>query len=163
MATRNGRYWPSGLHRILYIMDGMTLVLPTKLTLKVEHEGEVTYRNGGLNSPQDPRYSIDRRGLFALQSDSTSTSHTTRRRKGRPMWGSYLHEKSKQLHAGAIRAYDEQTDKYSVQFQYGRTVEWELAQVLQNVGQRKGSATMVADRSKGSWMPSPLGLRSCSV
>jgi len=72
------------------------------------------------------------------------------------MWGSYLHEKSN-------RAYDEQTDKHSVLFQYGRTVEWELAQVLQNVGQRKGSATMVADRSRGSWMPSPSGLRSCSV
>jgi len=153
MATRNGRYWATQ-NFIYYGWDDPGFA--DEVEIKIEHEGEVTYRNGGLNSPQDPRYSIDRRGLFALQSDSTSTSHTTRRRKGRPMWGSYLHEKSN-------RAYDEQTDKYSVLFQYGRTVEWELAQVLQNVGQRKGSATMVADRSRGSWMPSPSGLRSCSV
>jgi len=38
-------------------------------------------------------------------------------------------KKSKQLHAGTIRVYDTQTYKYSVLFQNGRTVEWELEQV----------------------------------
>ena len=38
-------------------------------------------------------------------------------------------KKSKQLHAGTIRAHDTQTDKYSVLFQKGKTVEWELEQV----------------------------------
>jgi len=36
-------------------------------------------------------------------------------------------KKTKQLHAGTIRAYDAQTDKYFVLFQNGRTVEWEVS------------------------------------
>ena len=43
-------------------------------------------------------------------------------------------KKSKQLHAGTIRAYDAQTDKYSVLFQNGKTVEWELEQVCKMWG-----------------------------
>ena len=46
-------------------------------------------------------------------------------------------KKSKQLHAGTIRAYDTQTDKYSVLFQNGRTVEWELEQVCKIWGKGK--------------------------
>jgi len=46
-------------------------------------------------------------------------------------------KKSKQLHAGTIRAYDAQTDKYSVLFQNGRTVEWELGQVCKMWGKGK--------------------------
>ena len=46
-------------------------------------------------------------------------------------------KKSKQLHAGTIRAYDAQTDKYSVLFQNGRTVEWELEQVCKMRGKGK--------------------------
>jgi len=38
-------------------------------------------------------------------------------------------KKSKQLHAGTMWAYDVQTDKYSVLFQNGRTVECEHEQV----------------------------------
>ena len=43
-------------------------------------------------------------------------------------------KKSKQLRAGTIRAYDAQTDKYSVLFQNGRTVEWELKPVCKMWG-----------------------------
>jgi len=43
-------------------------------------------------------------------------------------------EKSKLLHAGTIRAYDAQTDKCSVLFQNGNTVEWELEQVCKMWG-----------------------------
>jgi len=43
-------------------------------------------------------------------------------------------KKSKQLHAGTIQAYDAKTDKYSVLFQNGNTVEWELEQVCKTSG-----------------------------
>ena len=46
-------------------------------------------------------------------------------------------KKSKQLHAGTIRAYDAQADKYSVLFQNGRTVEWKLEQVCKMWGKGK--------------------------
>ena len=46
-------------------------------------------------------------------------------------------KKSKQLHAGTIRACDAQTDKYSVLFQNGKTVEWELEQVCKLWGKGK--------------------------
>ena len=46
-------------------------------------------------------------------------------------------EKSKLLHAGTIRAYDAKTDKYSVLFQNGKTVEWELEQVCKMWGKGK--------------------------
>jgi len=46
---------------------------------------------------------------------------------GEDLCGGFIYmEKSKQLHAGTIRAYDALTDKYSVLFQNGRTVEWDL-------------------------------------
>jgi len=46
-------------------------------------------------------------------------------------------KKSKQLHAGTIRAYDAQTNKYSVLFQNGKTVEWELEHVCKMWGKGK--------------------------
>jgi len=46
-------------------------------------------------------------------------------------------EKSKHLHAGTIRAYDAQTDKYLVLFQNDNTVEWELEQVCKMWGEGK--------------------------
>jgi len=46
-------------------------------------------------------------------------------------------KKSKQLHAGTIRAYDTQTVKYSVLFENSRTVEWELEQVCKMWGKGK--------------------------
>jgi len=46
-------------------------------------------------------------------------------------------KKSKQIHAVTIRAYDAQTDKYSVIFQNGRTVECELEQVCKMWGKGK--------------------------
>jgi len=54
-----------------------------------------------------------------------------------PLWGSYLQEKSKQLHAGTIRAYDAQIDTYSVLFQNGKTVERKLEQVCKMWGKGK--------------------------
>jgi len=38
---------------------------------------------------------MDRRSFSALLSDSTSASHTTRRHRGRPTWGSYFHQNFK--------------------------------------------------------------------
>jgi len=46
-------------------------------------------------------------------------------------------KKSNQLHAGTIGAYDAQRDKYSVLFQNGKTVEWELEQVCKMWGKGK--------------------------
>jgi len=46
-------------------------------------------------------------------------------------------KQSKHLHAGTIRAYDAQTDKYLVLFQNGKTVEWELEQVCKMWGKGK--------------------------
>jgi len=80
---------------------------------------------------------MDRRSFFALQSDSTSARHTTRGHRGRLLWGSYLHEKIKATPRWHLRAYDAQTDKYSVLFQNGRTVEWELDQVCKMWGKGK--------------------------
>jgi len=46
-------------------------------------------------------------------------------------------QKSKQLHAGTIQAYDVQTDKYSVLFQNDRTVQCKLEQVCKLWGKGK--------------------------
>jgi len=43
-------------------------------------------------------------------------------------------KKSKQLHAGTFRVYDVHTETYSVLFQNGRTVEWELEQACKMWG-----------------------------
>jgi len=57
---------------------------------------------------------------------------------GEDLCGGFIYmEKSKQLHAGTIRAYDALTDKYSVLFQNGRTVEWELEQFCKMWGKGK--------------------------
>jgi len=46
-------------------------------------------------------------------------------------------KKPKQLHAGTIGTYDAQKDKYSVLFQNGSTVEWEVEQVCKMWGKGK--------------------------
>jgi len=57
---------------------------------------------------------------------------------GKALCGGMIYmKKSKQLHAGTVQAYDAQTDKYSVLFQNGTTVEWDLKQVCKMWGKGK--------------------------
>ena len=60
---------------------------------------------------------MDRRSFSALQSDST-VQIIRPGDTGEDLFGGVIYiKKSKQLYAGTIRAYDAQTDKYSVLFQ----------------------------------------------
>jgi len=96
-------------------MDGMTLILLTKLKPKIETAVCTHSRIEQVSLLSHPI----QRAQVIRPGDT----------EGGLCGGVIYIKKSKQLHAGNIRAYDEQTDKYSVLFQNGRTVEWELEQV----------------------------------
>jgi len=152
-----------GLHRIESIMDGMTLILPTKLKSKISALANLLIETAVCTHSriQDVCWTEE----VSLLSNPIQRAQVIRPGDTEEdLRGGVIYMKtSKQLHAGTIRAYDAQTDKYSVLFQNGITVEWELEQVCKMWGKGKGSATMVTDRSRGSWMSSPSGPGSCSV
>jgi len=106
-----------------------TLILPTKLKSEIE-TAVCTH-----SRIQDVRW-IEQVSLLSnpIQRAQVIRPGDT----GRDLCGGVIYiKKSKQLQAGNIRAYDAQEDKYSVLFQNGRTVEWELEQVCKMWGKGK--------------------------
>ena len=122
-----------GLHRIESIMDGMTLILPTKLKSKISARAKSIIETAACTHSriQDVQVSLLSNPIQRAQVIRPGDT-------GEDLCEGVIYmEKSKQLHAGTIRAYDAQTDKYSVLFQSGKTVEWELEQVCKMWGKGK--------------------------
>jgi len=118
-----------GLHRIESIMDGMTLILPTKFKSKISAQAKSHIETAACTHSriQDVRWTEE----VSLLVNPIQRSQVIRPgNTGEDHCGGVIYmKKSKQLHKGTIRSYDAQTDKYSVLFQNGRTMEWELEQV----------------------------------
>jgi len=139
---REARIWlremaGMGLHRIESIMDGMTLILLTKLESKISAQAKSLIETAAHTHSriQDVRWTEE---VSMLPSPIQRVQVTRPGDTGEDLCGGVIYmKKSKQLHAGTIRAYDAQTDKYSVLFQNGRTVEWELEQVCKMWGKGK--------------------------
>jgi len=116
-----------GLHRIESIMDGMNLILPTKLKSKISARAKSLIETAVCTHSriQDVRWTAE----VSLLSNPIQRAQVIRPGDtGEDLCGGFIYmKKTKQLHAGTIRAYDAQTDKYLVLFQSGRTVEWELS------------------------------------
>jgi len=115
-------------------MDGMTLFLPTKLKSKISARAKSLIETAACTQSriQDVRWTEE----VSLLSNLIQRAQVIRPGDtGEDLCGGVIYmKKSKQLNAGTIRAYDAQTDKYSVLFQNGRTVEWELEQVCKMWG-----------------------------
>jgi len=126
-----------GLHRIESIIDGMTLISPTKLKSKISARAKSLIETAACTRSriQNVRWTEE----VSLLSNPIQRARVIRPgNTGEDLCGGVIYmKKSKQLHAGTIRAYDEQTDKYSVLFQNGRTVKWELEQVCKMRGKGK--------------------------
>jgi len=82
---REARMWlremaGMGLHRIESIMDGMTLILPTKLTSKISARAKSLIETAACthSRTQDVRWTEEVSLLSRVESSSTSASHTTR-------------------------------------------------------------------------------------
>ena len=125
---REARMWlremaGMGLHRIESIMDGMTIILPTKLKSKISARAKSLIETVACTHSriQDVQWTEE----VSLLSNPTQRTQIIRPGDTREdLCGGVIYMKeSKQLHAGTIRAYDAQTDKYSVLLQSGRTVE----------------------------------------
>ena len=132
--SREARMWIRemacvGLHKIELIMDGMTLILPTKLKSKISARAKSLIETVACTHSriQDVRWTEE----LSLLSNPIQRAQVIRPGdKGEDLCGGVIYmKKSKQLHVGTIRAYDAQTDKYSVLLQNGRTVERELEQI----------------------------------
>ena len=127
------------LHRNEYIMDAMTLILPTKLKSKISARAKSLIETAACTHSriQDVRWTEE----VSLLSNPIQRAQVIRPGDtGEDLCGGVIYmEKSEQLrvHAGTFRAYDAQTDKYSVLFQNGRTVEWQLEQVCKMWGKGK--------------------------
>jgi len=118
-------------------MDGMSLILPTKLKSKISARAKSLIETEACTHSriQDVRWTEQ----VSLLSNPIQRAQVIRLGDtGEDLCGGLISmKKSKQLHIGTIRAYDAQTDKYSVLFQNGRTVEWELEQVCKMWGKGK--------------------------
>ena len=80
---REARMWlremaGMGLHRIESIMDGTTLILLTKLKSNIIARAKSFIETVTSAHSRIQDFSMDQRSFSALQSDSTSASHTTR-------------------------------------------------------------------------------------
>ena len=120
-----------GLHRIESIMDGITLILPTKLESKISVRAKslIETANCTHSRIQDVRWTEE----VSLLSNPIQRAQVIRPGDtGEDFCGGVIYmKKSKQLHAGTIRAYDAQTGKYSVLLQTGGMG---TGASLQNVG-----------------------------
>ena len=109
-----------GLHRIEFIMDGMTMILPTKLKSKISTRAKSLIETAACTHSriQDVRWTEE----VSLLSNPIQRVQVIRPGDlGEDLCRGFIYmKKSKQLHAGTIRAYDAQTDEYSVFFQNGR-------------------------------------------
>jgi len=112
-----------GLYIIGSIMDRMTLIVPTKVKSKMSARAKSLIETAACTYSriQDVQWTEE----VSLLSNPTQRTQIIRPGDTREdLCGGVIYMKeSKQLHAGTIRAYDAQTDKYSVLLQSGRTVE----------------------------------------
>jgi len=121
-----------GLNRIKSTMDGMTLGLPTKSKINTRTKSLIETAACTNSRIQEVHWIED----ISLLSNPTQRAQVIRPGDTREdLHGRIIYRnKSKQLHAGTIHAYDAQTDKFSLLLQNGRTVEWELEQVCRMWG-----------------------------
>ena len=106
-----------GLHRIEPIMDGMTLILPTKLKSKIIARAKSLIETVACTHSRIQ--AVGWTEEVSLLSNPIQRAQVIRPGDtGEDLCGRVIYmKKSKQLHAGTIRAYDAQTDKYLVLFQ----------------------------------------------
>jgi len=118
-------------------MDGMTLILPTKLKSNISARAKSLIETAACTHSriQDVRWTVE----VSVLSNLIQRAQVIRPGDTREdLCGGVIYMKnSKQLHVGTIRAYDAQTDKYSVLLQNGKTAEWELEQVCKMWGKGK--------------------------
>jgi len=98
-------------------MDGITLILPTKLKSKINARAKSLIETAVCTHSriQDVR-GTDK--VFLLSNPIQRAQVTRPGDTGEDLCGGAIYiKKSKQIHAGTIRAYDAPTDKYSVLFQ----------------------------------------------
>jgi len=104
------------LNRIESIMDGTTLILTTKLKSKVSARAKSLIESSVCTHSriQDFQWTEE----VSLLSNPIQRSQVIRPGEtGEDLRGGIIYmKKSKQLHAGTIRAYDAQIDKYSLLF-----------------------------------------------
>ena len=118
---REARIWlremaGMGLHRIESIMDGMTLILLTKLESKISAQAKSLIETAAHTHSriQDVRWTEE---VSMLPNPIQRVQVTRPGDTGEDLCGRVIcMKKSKQLHVGTSRAYDAQTEKYSVLF-----------------------------------------------